>query len=163
LARGLGRWALTPLVYDDERERGADGFVFSAVAVTWEARAAVVLFAMVMLAANAAFVLVPTVASSPNTSTAFLAYTAFPAAFSLGFRRASRIALGFDGVRIGGTSRTRFFAYRDLDAVETTRAGDVVLRRHGRVVLRLQLHGRDASLRGAIVERLRGAIAQAAA
>src|SRR6185437_807324 len=40
---------------------------------------------------------------------------------------------------------------------------EVVLRAHGRAVVRLQLHGRDAGLRRAVVERVRAAIEAARA
>jgi hypothetical protein len=161
LARSLLRGMLAPLVHEGEAERSADGFSFSAVAVTREARAAVALLAVATLAVLAALVFMPTTAGDPRVPPALLAYTVLAATAAAAFRRASRVALGLDGVRIGGTSRTRFFAYRDLDAVEATFAGDILLRRHGRVVLRLQLHGEDASLREAIVARLRDAIAVA--
>ena len=40
------------------------------------------------------------------------------------FRRASRVAVGVDGVRVAGTSRTRFYGYKDLDGVRVN-GGDV--------------------------------------
>jgi hypothetical protein len=141
---------------------GADGFLFSAVAVTPETRAAVGALSLVSVAAVALFAAVPvTVLTGPGALAAIVAYVAAAAAATAAFQRASRVALGFDGVLVTGSSRTRFFAYRDLDEVETARGGDIVLRRHGRVALRLQLHGEDAARSGAILERLRDAIARA--
>ena len=57
-------------------------------------------------------------------------------------------------MRVAGTSRTRFFAYRDLDDVRVT-GGDLELLRRGNVVVRLQLHGADAVRRDAVCDRIR--------
>jgi hypothetical protein len=159
--RLLLRWLWSPLLDPQERGRRADGFVFSAVAATPEARLAVGSFAALSIVFSAAIALDPAIAN-PDTWKALLAYTVIAAGVAAAYGRASRIALGFDGVRIGGTSRTRFFAYRALDGVEE-RGHDIVLRAQGRPVVRLQLHGRDAGLRGAVVERLRAAIEAARA
>jgi hypothetical protein len=164
----LLRWLRSPLLDAQERamieapERRADGFVFSAVAATPEARFAVGAFAAASLVFSAAIAVDPAVPASPQTTTVLLVYGLIAAGVAAAYGRASRIALGFDGVRIGGTSRTRFFAYRDLDGVEE-RGHEIVLRGRGRPVVRLQLHGRDAGLRAAVVERLRAAIEAARA
>jgi hypothetical protein len=77
------------------------------------------------------------------------------------FQRASRISVGVDGIRVSGTSRTRFFAYRDLDEVREAN-GDILLVRRGRTLLQLQLHGPDAARRAAILDRIRAGIARVA-
>ena len=85
----------------------------------------------------------------------FAGYAAVAAAGAYAFRKASRVAVGVDGVHVHGTARARFFAYRDLDAARTNRNGDVELVRNDAVVLRLQLHGEDAARRGAVLARIR--------
>jgi hypothetical protein len=127
-----------------------DEIVFSAMAVTRETRAAVaVSFASIILA-------LLVVVAAPRTG---VALALFPALLAAVYSRASRIAVGIDGVLIKGTSRTRFFAYRAFDDVRL-RIGDVVLVRGGETVLRLQLHGDDAARRDAIVTRIREALAR---
>jgi len=64
---------------------------------------------------------------------------------------------------VTGSSRTRFFAYHDIDAVQATRGGDVLLFRNDRAVLRLQLHGEDQGRHEAIAERIREGLAHARA
>jgi hypothetical protein len=129
-----------------------DEIVFSAMAVTQETRAAVALSAASAIAAVCTVVALPALG---------VALALFPAALAAAYYRASRIAVGIDGVLVRGTSRTRFFAYRDFDEVRI-RFGDVVLVRAGRTVVRLQLHGEDAIRRDAIVTRIRGALARVA-
>ena len=73
------------------------------------------------------------------------------------FRRASRVAVGVDGVLVKGTSRTRFFAYRELDGARVS-GGDIELVCGERVVLRLQLHGEDAARRSEVLAGIREAI-----
>ena len=90
------------------------------------------------------------------------AYIALTAASAFLFRRASRISIGVDGIFVRGSSRARFFGFRDIDGAQV-RGSDLVLLRGGRVVLRLQLHGKDASRRDALLTRLTAAIARAAA
>ena len=75
----------------------------------------------------------------------------------IAFRKASRVAVGLDGVHVRGTSRARFFAYRDLDAARVE-GGDLELVGRDSVVLRLQLHGEDAARRDAVLARIREAI-----
>jgi len=143
------------------REEG--DIVFSAVAVTsrtWGAVGA-------MGVASAAMAL--WVAMAPTAilveSTAFLAavaaYIAAAAGAAYAFRRASRIAVGIDGVYVGEAASTRFFAYREMDEVRAAGADDLELVRGGRVVLRLQLHGEDAGRRDEVLARVTAAIARA--
>ena len=127
-----------------------DEIVFSAMAVTQETRAAVALSAASVVAA------ILVVYRAPNVG---VALALFPALLAAVYYRASRIAVGIDGVLTRGTSRTRFFAYRDFDSVRV-RSGDVVLVRGTKAVLRLQLHGDDAARRDAIVARIREALAR---
>jgi hypothetical protein len=79
---------------------------------------------------------------------------------ALSFRQKSKVALGLDGVYVTGTQKSRFYAYRDLDAPETDK-GEIVLRKKGRALVRLQLYGEDAWLRDSILERLSLAIGEA--
>jgi hypothetical protein len=159
--RGSLAVALSPLLTRDELERtDADGFLFYAVAVTPESIAMVVLFALASAGVLAALAGMSFGGSVSDSSVA-IAYATAVVLGAFSFQRASRIALGLDGVRIGGTSRQRFYAYHGLDAVDVNRAGDILVRRHDRVVLRLQLHGEDAGRRAPIVARLREAIARA--
>jgi hypothetical protein len=83
-----------------------------------------------------------------------LAYAAVAAGAAFAFRKASRVAVGVDGVLVKGTSRTRFFAYRDLEAARVA-SGALELVRKGKVILRLQLHGADALRRDAVLARVR--------
>ncbi len=129
-----------------------DEIMFSAMAVTQETRAAVALSAASAIAAVLTVVAMPTVG---------VVLALFPAILAAAYYRASRIAVGIDGVLIRGTSRTRFFAYRDFDEVRV-RFGDIVLVRAGRSVVRLQLHGEDAVRRDAIVTRIREALTRVA-
>jgi hypothetical protein len=82
---------------------------FDAVAVTAETRAAVAAMALLPFAA----VLGIQVAHLGDTSTmiALGAYAAIAASAAFAFRRASRVAIGVDGILLTGTSRTRFFAF----------------------------------------------------
>jgi hypothetical protein len=92
-----------------------------------------------------------------GTILALATYVTAAIAGTVVFRRASRIAVGVDGIYVTGTSRSRFFAYRTLDEVQA-KGSDIELRRRGRVVLRLQLHGADALQKDAIVHRIGAAI-----
>ena len=154
---------LAPLADDAEpAAEAADGFLFSAVAVTPETRAAVGGLSVVSLAAAALLAASPLdVLGSPAVLAGLAAYVAAAVGATVAFQRTSRIALGFDGVLVTGTSRTRFFSYRELDDVEVARGGDLVLQRHGRVVLRLQLHGEDVARSQGILDRLRAGISGA--
>ena len=128
---------------------------FDAVAVTAETRAAVAVMAVLpLLVLKGLIVTRPTDAAAVATVVTYIALTI---AATLAFRRASRIAVGSDGVFVTGSSRSRFFAYRDVDAVRA-RGADIELVRKGRVVLRLQLHGKDAAHKDAIVQRIDEAV-----
>ena len=163
LARGGLRALLAPTLLPGEevaREEDVEGqeIAFDAVAVTRETRAAVA----AMAALPFAVVAIALVLSTSNRATAWMiaGYAAIAASGALVFRRASRIAIGVDGVLVKGTSPTRFFAYRDVDDARA-RGANLELLRGGHVVLRLQLHGKDAARRGAVLARLRDAITAA--
>jgi hypothetical protein len=139
--------------------------VFDAVAVAGETRAAVGGMAALTMA------MVTWVATTPSATlyyhhtaivAAIAAYVTLAVGGALLFRRTSRVAIGLDGVHVTGSSRTRFFAYREIDDA-AQRGDDLVLLRGTRVVLRLQLHGKDAARREAVLERVRGAIKRAKA
>ncbi|MFT3764827.1 MAG: hypothetical protein QM820_04820 [Minicystis sp.] len=139
----------------------ADQLFFSAVAVTREARGLVAAFAVTTAGFLAALVALP-VATPVNHGGALLAtYAALAAAAAFAFRRASRIAVGLDGVLVTGTSRRRFFAYRDLESADVTVSGDIVLRARGRDLLRLQLAGDDAPRIASILQRITAGIERA--
>jgi hypothetical protein len=163
-AAGL-RAFLAPTVEGEAEEATieADEIHFAAVAVTRETLGMVGALGALTVAAVAfmAGIQIQQLYRDPHLFTVMLAYTGIAAASALAFRLASRISVGVDGVRVGGTSRTRFFAYRDLDDVREER-GDVLLVKRGRTLLRLQLHGKDATRREAIVERIRAGIARVA-
>jgi hypothetical protein len=159
LMRGAMRDFLAPTIATRESgasvEIGADEIRFNAVAVTREARAAVGAVAVVSLLVIAYLLSLPILSlfKDPHVFAVVGAYIAFTAASALLFRGASKISVGVDGIYVGGTSRARFFAYRDLDEVRMN-SGDVELVRRGNVALRLQLHGEDATRRDAIVARI---------
>jgi hypothetical protein len=143
-------------------EIGADEIVFDAVAVTRQSVAIVAVFSTIMLAVPAFIWTRPILQLFTDTSIFYLvaAYITLGATGALGFRKASRVAVGVDGVHVRGTSRARFFAYRELDSART-RGADLELVRGGKVVLRLQLHGDDAARRDAVLERITANIARA--
>jgi hypothetical protein len=133
----------------------ADEIAFDAVAVTRQTLAMVALFTAITLAVPAFIWTRPILDLFRETSIFYLvgAYIAFAAGGAYAFRKASRISVGVDGVHIHGTSRARFFAYRDLDSARAN-GSDVELVRRGKVVLRLQLHGEDAARRDAVLARI---------
>ena len=140
----------------------AEGFTFDAVAVTTRTLGAV--GAMIALTVGVFATVTSrealTFFRETHTGGAFLAaYIAVALGGSYLFARKSKIAIGLDGVLIGGTSKRRFVAYRDIDHARVV--GETIeLRARDRTVLRLQLHGEDAGRRDAIVERLNAAIAR---
>jgi hypothetical protein len=142
-------------------EIGTDELRFNAVAVTRETRMAVGTLALVSLAMIGWLASLPMLAlfKDPRVFAAIGAYVAVAAGSALLFRVASRISVGVDGVYVGGTSRARFFAYRDLDEARL-HGGDIQLVRGGRIVLRLQLHGDDALRREAILARIHEALSR---
>ncbi|HEY3821686.1 MAG TPA: hypothetical protein VGL81_31180 [Polyangiaceae bacterium] len=142
-------------------EIGADEIRFNAVAVTRESQAAVAALAAVTLGVVGWLISLPTLAlfKDPRVFTVLPVYILVAAGSALVFRGASRISVGVDGVYVGGTSRPRFFAYSDLDEARV-KAGDIELVRGDRVVLRLQLHGEDATRRDAIMARIHEGLAR---
>jgi hypothetical protein len=164
--RGGVRALLAPTIAAQEGEEptieiGPDEIRFAAVAVTRETRLAVGALAAVSAAVIAWIASLPTLAlfKDPRVFTVVPVYVAVAAVSALLFRGASKISVGVDGIYVGGTSRARFFAYRDLDEVRV-KGGDIELVRQGRVALRLQLHGEDATRRDAIMERIHEALAR---
>ena len=171
---GLAQWRvvgaalrawLAPTIESSTSEGAirSDEIRFSAVAVTRESVAMVGGLAAITLGVVAwmASVDVRLMQTDLGFLYAIVAYVGVAATSALTFQRASRISVGVDGIRVSGTSRTRFFAYRDLDEVREAK-GDVLLVRRGRTLLRLQLHGPDASRRVAILDRIRAGIARVA-
>jgi hypothetical protein len=159
LTRAGLRAFVAPVVDDAEPRRSAvakDDVAFDAVAVTGETRAAVIAMAILGIGAFA-LALSEKAFRDPHILAALAAYAAIALGGAAAFRGASKVAIGVDGVLVRGTSRTRFFAYRDLDAARVE-AGDLELVRKDKVVLRLQLHGEDAPRRAAVLERIRAAI-----
>jgi hypothetical protein len=160
----VGVHAVTaPTLDKDDANREAmsvrdDEIAFSAVAVTPETKAAVV---AVALAPQVVTALVSTLKMSPSLGWLVLAYISVLVAAIAGFSRASRVAVGIDGVHVRGTSRRRFFAYRELGEARL-RGSDLELLRGGKVVLRLQLHGADAARAEAVLGRIQGNIARVA-
>jgi hypothetical protein len=148
---------------------GPDEIAFDAVAITRETLATVGIFTAVVLAvpAVALFSLFlgrtseihPAADGLPGVLS-LAAYVAFAATGPFLFRKASRVAVGVDGVHVHGTSRARFFAYRDLDSARANGSALELVRR-GKVVLRLQLHGEDAARREAVLARINANVARA--
>ena len=139
--------------------REGGDIVFSAVAVTRRTRAAIGLVGLASVAMACWGAAAPTPALYEVASLASLAaYIAAAAGVAFAFRRASRIAVGLDGVYVGEASHVRFFAYRELDEARPAGA-DLELVRGGRAVLRLQMHGDDAGRRDEVLSRIREAIA----
>lgn len=164
-SRGL-RAFIAPTM-DEDATRAAehvadDEIVFSAVAVTRETIATVGLFVLMPFIAVGSMVLLFPRGGDGAFVSVMMAYIAVAAGGTALFQRASRIAVGLDGVLVHGTSRTRFFAYRDLDSARL-RGPNLELCKGTRVVLRLQLHGEDAARRDAILARITDKIAHAAA
>jgi hypothetical protein len=163
-ARSVVTSFLSPTVDPGEEaliEIGPDEIAFDAVAVTNETRAAVGGLAALSVAMVVWLAALPiaTLFRDPRLFAAVAVYSAVAIGGAALFRVGSRVAVGVDGVLVKGTSRTRFYAYRDLDGARVTR-GDIELVRRGRVVLRLQLHGADAVRREAVVGRIHENIAR---
>ena len=166
VVRGAVRALLAPTIAAREGEEttieiGPDEIRFAAVAVTRETRLAVGALAAVSVAVIAWMAILPTLALFKDERVFIIVpvYVVVAAASALLFRVASKISVGVDGIYVGGTSRARFFAYRDLDEVRV-KGGDIELVRQGRVALRLQLHGEDATRRDAIMARIHEALAR---
>jgi hypothetical protein len=136
-----------------------DEIAFAAVAVTPETQAAVGGMGALSVVALGLVLTFHRATGDPRVVAGLVAYVTTTLAGAAIFRHASQVAIGVDGVLVKGTSRTRFFAYRDLDAANADGA-DLTLVRKDRVVLRLQLHGDDAAKRDAVLARIREAIAR---
>ncbi len=150
------RAVLAPVDSGPEPPRETTEIVFSAVAVTARTRTVVASFA----AATVAMVgLTLTAPSDPRFGWALAAYVLTALSAPLFFQRASRIAVGIDGVWVRDASRSRFFAYRDLEEARP-RGADLELVAGGRRVLRLQMHGDDAGRRDEVLARVNEAIAR---
>jgi hypothetical protein len=166
LVRGGLRALLAPTLESDRREPEAldpDEIRFDAVAVTREAMLPIGLL-IVLSAAVITYVAsleIRALFLDPHVLGVMAAYVAFAASAAYAFRKASRIAVGLDGIYVGGTSRARFYAFRDIDE-SRVRGGDLELVRHDRVLLRLQFHGEDAARRHVIAARIQEGIARAA-
>lgn len=100
------------------------GITYDAVARTGEARAAIgLVFALSIVMFGLVAALPTTVLMHDRRVFAAVGgYVLVVLAAAFGFRSASRAAIGIDGVRVYGTSRTRFVGYRELDEVRTNGA-----------------------------------------
>ena len=165
LARNGLRALLAPtLVAGQLQETTAEGFSFNAVAVTRETVGAVGgLAALSLVMATIAFVLpTPTLVHNPGFLAALVGYIVIAIGGTLLFRRASRISVGLDGIFVSGSARKRFVPFSEIDDAMPN-GSSIELKRGSTTVLRLQLHGEDAARRDALAERIRAAIAVAAA
>lgn len=160
------RELLAPTMRDgadvDRSEIGSDEIAFDAVALTPQSIALVIAFTVIMVAVPTFFWTrtVTELLREGGLFYLFVGYIAFAITGALAFRRASRVSIGVDGIHVRGTSRARFVGYRDIDLARVNGA-TLELVRGKRVVLRLQLHGRDAARRDAILARVAENIARA--
>lgn len=164
--RGILHVLASPVAEPSPEEEHAGGYTFSAVAVTREARAAIGALGALSLAVSGALLAVPWRAllqHETGIGVGVAAYVVLAALAAALYRRAARLTLGLDGVRVSGSSRARFHAYRDLDGVTVTPSGEIHLQRGRGTPLRIQLHGPDAARRAAVVERLRASLREARA
>ena len=138
-----------------------DETVFRAVAVTARSRA-IVFGALGMSLAMIGVVSSMKLAVIGSGPLALLVPAYAVAAFAAArwFQTASKIRVGADGVFVRGTSKTRFYAYRDFDAVRVAGA-TLVLMRGMQAVLRLELHGGDMNRGAFLAERMETALAAA--
>jgi len=160
LTRAGIRSLVAPILEDEPPLRvdlPKDEISFDAVAVTGETRAAVALMAALSVGAFVLALSSEHAFRDPQIVGALVAYALAALGGAALFRNGSKVAVGVDGVLVRGTSRTRFFPYRELDAARVE-GSDLELVRKDRVVLRLQLHGEDASKRTAVLARIREAI-----
>jgi hypothetical protein len=114
---------------------------FAAVAVTPSTQGAVAGLAALSIVA---IVCAATLRSNGVLASMMLAYVLAAMGSAALFRRVSRIAVGIDGVLILGADKARFFSYAHLDSA-IARGSDVLLKRHGKTALRLQLHEADVA------------------
>jgi hypothetical protein len=162
LVRVGQRALLAPIEIEAAPAMGAEEIWFSAVAVTPRTRAAVAGAAAMALAAVIAALTLPPQAinDDPRVLGGVTVYVVAMLAAIQMFRRASRIAVGLDGVYVQHGSSTQFHAYRDLHDVRAHGA-ELELLRGKRVTLRLQLHGSDETRRDELQARIQGAIVRA--
>ena len=132
--------------------------VFSAVAVTWTTRAAVGGIALLPVAIMALLMNVRVEGVALGAVLAAYVATAFGSVAAL--RSVSRIKVGIDGVYVMGSGPATFHAWSNVDDVSAD-VENIVLRRRGQVVLRLQLDGADQSRSRALVARFAEAMAAA--
>jgi hypothetical protein len=132
--------------------------VFTAVAVTWATRAAVGAVAVLPIAFVTAMIQLKLGQTGVAVGIGAYVATAFGSVVLL--RRVSRIKVGIDGVYVMGSGPATFFAWSNVDEVRAEGV-DIVLRRRGKVVLRLQLHGADQTRSDALVVRFAEAMAAA--
>jgi hypothetical protein len=163
LARGLLHGLTAPTLAPNEGEASTmtirdEEIAFSAVAVTPETKAAVV---AVAFAPQIITVLVGTLKLNAELAWLVLAYAAVVAGAVAAFSRASRVAVGIDGILVHGTSRRRFFPYREIGGARV-RGSDLEILRGGKVILRLQLHGADAARADAVLARIQANVARVA-
>jgi len=163
--RGL-RALLAPTLSEEEASGDvrADGFTFTAVAVTTETVGAVAALAALSLVMVGLSYALPTSAlvRSPAFAAALVAYLGLAGGGAMLFRRASRISVGLDGIHVSGSARERFISYREIDGARVN-GQTISLYRGERIVLRLQLHGEDAIRRAPLAARINAAIAVAEA
>jgi hypothetical protein len=138
-----------------------DRIAFDAVTVTLETRAAVLAMGLLPFAVAGLVALVsPLLPRLDVAPSAIALYVTLAIAGTLGFRRASRIVVGLDGVLVTGSSPTRFYAYRDLESAES-RSAEIRLRTRAGKVVRLQPHSEDAARRETILARIQSGIESA--
>jgi hypothetical protein len=137
------------------RETQPDEIVFSAVADTTATRAAVATMALGALAMSAYVAGIRTT-TDPGVFGAVLAYVCATIAAAAVFRRASRIAVGLDGVLVSGAGRKRFIPWSSIDDVRVEGIA-IVVAKGRRVLVRLQPHGDDAERKDALAARFREA------
>jgi hypothetical protein len=154
------RTLVAPVLEGDESPRvevPREEIAFDAVAITPETRTAVAAMIALNLGALVLVLASDRAFKDPKIVAGLFAYAAIALGGAALFRRGSQVEVGLDGVLVKGTSRTRFFAYRDLDAARVD-GSDLELVRGDRVVLRVQLHGEDARKRSGVLARIRDAI-----
>jgi hypothetical protein len=146
------RTLLAPVETQAAAPKRADEIVFWAVPVTPRTRGAVRAFAAALVAMIA-------VVAVTGWEWVLFAYLATAVFVPFAFRRASRIAVGVDGVWVRDASHVRFYAYRDLDEARA-RGADVDLVTRGETTLLLQMHGEDATQRDEVIARVNAGIAR---
>lgn len=152
--RALLAPTLEPSEADEASAQRTDEIEIRAVAVTAQTRSATAVLSLFALGA------VICAATLPVRGALLPALVAFSVSAPIGiaaFLRTSRIWVGVDGVRVGGTSLCRFYAYRDLE--DASRSGcELFLFGDGGPVLKLQLHGAEAARADVLLTEIRRAI-----